>query len=561
MNDRISTKSGIFESGDKDALDVQYKEGRLIACRNPKLTDYTVADGTEVICDRAFMNMKELKSITLPSSLKAIGESAFSGCKALADINIPEGVAEIRQATFRDCDALIALELPASVTEIDKFAFGRGLTTLVVNAQEMKIDRYAFMNARDFSTLIVPAGTIDYYHRLLLEICGKTTVVEMDENTEESASLPDASLEDTEKVVEETKNIFKSNNNMDNTTLISKIKETHDNETDQIIILLKTENGKIIPQVYTNQLEHCGDDSDPEPFFQKTRHSSWSEEKILEDGKEYSEEEIAQLMFANYKVLLDEYRNNLKYHIFVQYSFIVALDMQIIAIEEAGLLKYANEFDYFTDDDKEFLNPEYVEEKTKECAEECGANAAEFIPKHSAEDSQDIRETKKITLHLWGEGMRLDVLDSAGDVIDCINALRKGELFEISATDGDSEFAVSLDEIGKSLGKQENDDEEYDGGFDLWYEYPDFLDDPEDSYDDVNKINMVQTKIYGKVEIELPVEESFDIHQIRLMWAEIVLPDSEEEIYTGLLYKGKPYPIVLDIDSEREISVDEIWSI
>ena len=72
---------------------------------------------------------------------------------------------------------------------------------------------------------------------------------------------------------------------------------------------------------------------------------------------------------------------------------------------------------------------------------------------------------------------------------------------------------------------------------------------------------MVQTKIYGKVEIELPVEESFDIHQIRLMWAEIVLPDSEEEIYTGLLYKGKPYPIVLDIDSEREISVDEIWSI
>lgn len=215
MNDRISTKAGIFESGEKDALAVQYKEGRLIACRNPKLTDYTVADGTEVICDRAFMNMKELKSITLPSSLKAIGESAFSGCKVLTDINIPEGVTEIRQATFRDCDTLSAIELPASVTEIDKFAFGRGLTTLVVNAPKMKIDRYAFMNARDFSTLIVPAGTADYYRSLLAEIRVKADVEEADEETQdnEPQSMLDMFASATAAEANEmTKGLFKSNN-------------------------------------------------------------------------------------------------------------------------------------------------------------------------------------------------------------------------------------------------------------------------------------------------------------------------------------------------------------
>lgn len=190
MSDRISTKAGVFESGEKDVYGVQYKDGRLIACRNPKLKDYAVAEGTEVICDRAFMNMKELRSVILPASLRAIGESAFSGCKALADISLPDGVTEIRQATFRDCDSLAAIELPASVTEIEKFAFGRGLTTLVVNAPEMKIDRYAFMNARDFSTLMVPAGSADYYRALLDDMRVKADVEE----------------------IEETKEIFNSNN-------------------------------------------------------------------------------------------------------------------------------------------------------------------------------------------------------------------------------------------------------------------------------------------------------------------------------------------------------------
>lgn len=204
MSDIISTKAGVFESGEKDAMGVQYKGSRLIACRNPKLTEYTVAEGTEVICDRAFMNMKELKSIILPSSLKAIGESAFSGCKALADIDIPEGVTEIRQATFRDCDSLAAIELPASVTEIDKFAFGRGLTTLVVNAPEMTIDKYAFMNARDFATLMVPAGRSDYYRGLLAAMRVKADVEEIEDQIEEPASLLDAFMADPEKVTEET---------------------------------------------------------------------------------------------------------------------------------------------------------------------------------------------------------------------------------------------------------------------------------------------------------------------------------------------------------------------
>lgn len=218
MSDRISTKAGVFESGEKDVYGVQYKDGHLISCRNSKLEDYTVADGTEVVCDRAFMNLKDLKSVTLPASVKAIGESAFSGCKSLTDVNIPERVTEIRQATFRDCDALTAIELPASVTEIDKFAFGRELTTLVVHAPEMTIDKYAFMNARDFATLIVPAGRADYYRTLLADIRVKAEVEEIEISTEKQHNMEEEKK--MKPVTVEVRGTDENNELMDNLPLI-----------------------------------------------------------------------------------------------------------------------------------------------------------------------------------------------------------------------------------------------------------------------------------------------------------------------------------------------------
>lgn len=116
---------------------------------------------------------------------------------------------EIRQATFRDCDALAAIELPASVTEIEKFAFGRGLTTLVVNSPGMKIDRYAFMNARDFATLIVPERRAEYYRALLADMRVKAEVEEMESDAKEPATRLDAFMDNSEKVIEDTKDIFK----------------------------------------------------------------------------------------------------------------------------------------------------------------------------------------------------------------------------------------------------------------------------------------------------------------------------------------------------------------
>lgn len=686
MSDRISTKAGVFESGEKDGMGVQYKGSRLIACRNNKLEDYTVADGTEVICDRAFMNMKELKSIILPSSLKAIGESAFSGCKALADIDIPEGVTEIRQATFRDCDSLAAIELPASVTEIEKFAFGRGLTTLVVNAPEMKIDRYAFMNARDFSTLMVPAGTADYYRALLSDMRVKADVEEVEEpkNISETDNLDENIVTDTNLTFPNNVEMIKpadeyrieGNEFCDKSFTAIRIPEhvksigdwAFNNCEHLSVVILNEDLEEIgegafancdlreirIPDNVTSILDHVFD-------------GNLNLEKVY-IGKGIGTNYLITLFQDNTpNVIIDPENPN---YIITSDNLILSKDgsdlllagdksIESITIPDSVKCIYPKAFSYcsklrnvtipdsVTDISacfdhcsslekihlpvgldsidkgmfegctslKEIVIPDKVtwigKRAFKGCInlssvkmpaiiEDIGKEAFANCPKLSSDiapaggdvandafdtdvesaslmdtrvgnpyssgnnnmkenDTRDVQEnvnTKTITLRLWGEGQRIDVLDSEEEVIDCMNSLTTEDLFEIKVIDGDSEMTVSKDELGESLGMQDEDDEDFDENFNWNAGY---LEYPEESYEDAEIINSIQTKVYGDVEIEIPENETLDIREIRLMWTEMILPDSEVPVYCGVFYNGKQYPIILDIDSEREISEEEIW--
>ena len=188
----ISTKAGVFESGEKDEYGVAYQGKRLTGCSNKSLTEYSVKEGTEVICDRAFMNARDLRSITIPVSVRAIGESAFAGCKSLENINIPEGVTEIRQSTFRDCKSLGCLELPASCVKVDKWAFSDGLETLVCNAPSMQIDKLAFFGCKTLTTVMVPEGSAVTYAQALVD-CRLTPDIE---ELEMSYELPPDSSSD-----------------------------------------------------------------------------------------------------------------------------------------------------------------------------------------------------------------------------------------------------------------------------------------------------------------------------------------------------------------------------
>lgn len=72
---------------------------------------------------RAFIDCKELTSVTLPSSVKYIGIEAFTHCENLESINLPEGLTSIGESAFSNCNKLAAIAFPQSLTEISGNAF------------------------------------------------------------------------------------------------------------------------------------------------------------------------------------------------------------------------------------------------------------------------------------------------------------------------------------------------------------------------------------------------------------------------------------------------------
>ncbi len=127
--------------------------------------------------------LKELTSVTFPSTMKSIPNSICQGASALESVIIPEGIEEIGNWAFRSCSNLKNVKLPStmkilhessfakciSLTEIElpnelqlieggyqAGAFcGSGLTSIDLSNTEAKLEGFAFYNCKDLKTVIL----------------------------------------------------------------------------------------------------------------------------------------------------------------------------------------------------------------------------------------------------------------------------------------------------------------------------------------------------------------------------------------------------------------------
>ena len=70
-----------------------------------------------------FSQLKNLKTIYLPSTLKRIAPAMFKDCTSLRSIVIPDSVEEIATNAFDGCTSLEFVKLPANLKKIGAFAF------------------------------------------------------------------------------------------------------------------------------------------------------------------------------------------------------------------------------------------------------------------------------------------------------------------------------------------------------------------------------------------------------------------------------------------------------
>lgn len=165
---------------------------------------------------------------------------------------------------------------------------------------------------------------------------------------------------------------------------------------------------------------------------------------------------------------------------------------------------------------------------------------------------------RKVIIEIYGEGVRIDVLDNEGEVLDSYHALLAHvPIYDITVIDGNK--VTRLEQSNLSIcnpyGLMEDYEIEFDG------DCPCILEEPKERFESVDSIYYIKTKETGVVEIELPESEEFDQSKICLVYNEFALPEWEEPVYCGLIYDGKQYSIELDLETAREISMQKIWGV
>lgn len=133
------------------------------------------------IASNAFSGIKNLLSITLPSTITSIGtgafencsgliyviftsdntsigSSAFANCTGLMLVALPKSISSIKSSVFYGCSRLFAINIPSSVTTIEHNAFAKctGFTTINLPNSITSIGEYAFAGCYGLRSFTIP---------------------------------------------------------------------------------------------------------------------------------------------------------------------------------------------------------------------------------------------------------------------------------------------------------------------------------------------------------------------------------------------------------------------
>ena len=133
---------------------------RLIKAPND-IVDYTIQEGVEVICDRAFESCHHLQRIKMPTSVVFIGYASFRNCDNLESIEMPINVKSIGSFAFTHCHSIRSFQMNEGLISIGDGAFyGCRFNTLVIPETVLCIGKGAFSYCRKLEEIKISPSVI-----------------------------------------------------------------------------------------------------------------------------------------------------------------------------------------------------------------------------------------------------------------------------------------------------------------------------------------------------------------------------------------------------------------
>ena len=144
--------------------------------------------GITEIADDAFRG-RDIRTITIPSSVTSIGDWAFTDCTSLTSITIPSGVNSIGKCAFAGCDSLtsITVDIQNSMySSLNGVLFNKNRTVLfaypaskqertyAIPAGVAYIEDYAFTSCNSLTSVTLPASVTSIEDRAFF-YCGSLT--------------------------------------------------------------------------------------------------------------------------------------------------------------------------------------------------------------------------------------------------------------------------------------------------------------------------------------------------------------------------------------------------
>ena len=124
-----------------------------------KMETLVISEGIELLNELSIASNRNLKQVSLPSTLIEIGKKAFNNGTNIQSVIFPNGsnLLAIGEEAFNECENLEIFEIPSSVLSIGKYAFfkNKKMESFVIPENVTVIEEYTFGECSSLNTVIL----------------------------------------------------------------------------------------------------------------------------------------------------------------------------------------------------------------------------------------------------------------------------------------------------------------------------------------------------------------------------------------------------------------------